>query len=103
MVFSSTAWAATNPVHWRGTIVEEQGACSFLIIEIDRKEEEAEYALLEWYGEAHPSKGDVVWGAFNYGPEVVHILGSGVRLDIWLEEYYLSYGDALEDFFERCS
>lgn len=99
---SSVAFADEPGERREGTIVEEAGDCQYLVLELQKNGEEKEYALLEWHGAESPRRGDILSGRFDYGPEEVLNVSADVILDIWVEEFYFSFGEAIEDFFERC-
>lgn len=61
------------------------------------------YYILEWYGGYDPSQGDTFAGDVNgYGFKNVIYLKNGQSGRVYVEDYLLSRGSALEKIAEKC-
>ena len=95
IIFASFVWEAFAA---KGEVVYKKSGCDYFIVETNMG-----YALLEWYGGNYPDKGDVIVGNFeSYGFKNVYNLTAGSELRVWVEDYWLSKEDALEQYFENC-
>jgi hypothetical protein len=90
--FAETAFAA------KGEVVYKKSGCDYFIVETYMG-----YALLEWFGGNDPDEGDVIVGKFeSYGFKDIYNLTADSELRVWVEDYWLSREDALEQYFEHC-
>jgi len=90
--FIGTAFAA------KGEVVYKKSGCDYFIVETN-----IGYAILEWYGGNDPDEGDIIVGNFeSYGFEDIYNLPADSDLRVWVEDYWLSWEDALELYFEHC-
>lgn len=61
------------------------------------------YYLLEWYGGYDPSDDDVIIGPISsYGFHDVYYPASDDEGNIYVEDYWLSKSQALEEYIEHC-
>jgi hypothetical protein len=90
--FAGTSFAA------KGEVVYKKSGCDYFIVETNMG-----YALLEWYGGNDPDEGDIVVGNFeSYGFKDIYNLTANSILRVWVEDYWLSKEEALEQYFEHC-
>lgn len=90
--FVETAFAA------KGEVVYKKSGCDYFIVETNMG-----YALLEWYGGSEPEEGDIIVGDFeSYGFKDIYNLTTDSELRVWVEDYWLSKEDVLEQYFEYC-
>lgn len=92
LILSSWSLAA------RGVVSVRLDDCDYFLIYVDESDD---YVLAEWHGGYDPEKGDILYGKFNeYG---FHNLYYGRRQTrVYVEEYWLDRGDALEQLYEQC-
>jgi len=82
----------------QGTVVVKNGGCDYFIVSTPKG-----YDLLEWYGGHDPDKDDVVVGDFErYGFHDIHDITADEGLRVWVEDYDLTSGDAMEKYGEEC-
>lgn len=87
-----TAFAA------KGEVVYKKSGCDYFIVETLMG-----YAVLEWYGGNDPDIGDRIVGDFeSYGFKDIYNVTADSELQVWVENYWLSWEDALELYFEKC-
>jgi hypothetical protein len=83
----------------KGTVVYTKSGCDYYIVDAP-----SGYAVLEWYGGAVPSRGDVIAGDFeSYGFKNVHNLTKDRDTRVWVEDYWLSKSDAIETLYDQCN
>ena len=81
-----------------GTVVYRQSGCDYFVVHTANG-----YDLLEWYGGWEPDKGDVLVGSFEeYGMHDIYDSTADDEVTVWVEEYWLSREDALEELVEKC-
>lgn len=82
----------------KGVVSVKLEDCSHFIVYINESDD---YSVMEWMGGYDPDKGDVLYGTFNsYGS---HNLYYGERkTQVYIEDYGLDRGDALEQLYEQC-
>ncbi len=82
----------------KGLVVYKSSSCDYFVVKTNMG-----YDLLEWYGGNDPDKGDVIVGDFEtYGFSDIYDLTADSELRVWVEDYWLSKFDALEQYFEEC-
>ena len=90
--FVNTAFAV------KGVVVYKKSGCDYFIVETNMG-----YALLEWYAGNDPDKGDIIIGNFeSYGFKDIYNLTADSELRVWVEDYWMSKEEALEQYFEYC-
>ncbi len=83
----------------KGEVVYKKSWCDYFIVETNMG-----YALLEWYEGNDPEEGDIIVGNFeSYGFKDIYNLTADSELKVWVEDYWLSKEDALEQYFEHCN
>ena len=61
------------------------------------------FYLLEWYGGYDPSEGDLIFGAIDsYGFHEAYYPSLDTEGNIYVEDYWLSKSQALEEYIEYC-
>lgn len=92
LLLSSSLFAA------KGVVSVKLDDCDYFIVYVNESDD---YAVMEWMGGYEPDKGDVLYGSFNsYGS---HNLYYGERkTQVYIEDYGLGRGDALEKLYEQC-
>jgi hypothetical protein len=90
---SASAYAATGEVYKRIS------GCDYFVVSSARG-----YALLEWYGGSDPDKGDTVSGVFEtYGMHTLRVNDDeDDTVKVWVEEYWLTRSDALDQLVDKC-
>jgi hypothetical protein len=92
LLFAAEANAA------KGTVTHKMSGCDYFIVETPKG-----YDLLEWYGGHDPDRGDVLVGEFeSYGIHDIYDDTIDEELTVWVEDYDLSKGNALENLVEQC-
>lgn len=87
-----TAFAA------KGEVVYKKSGCDYFIVETVMG-----YTVLEWHGGNEPDIGDIIVGDFeSYGFKDIYNLTADSELRVWVEDYWLSWEDAIELYFEQC-
>ena len=82
----------------QGVVVYRHSGCDYFVVQTKQG-----YDLLEWYGGWDPDKGDVLIGKFEeYGMHDIQDDTADEKLTVWVEEYWLSRTDALEQLLEQC-
>ncbi|MBW3470450.1 hypothetical protein [Arthrospiribacter ruber] len=82
----------------KGKVVFRISGCDYFIVETN-----IGYALLEWYGGNDPDKDDIIIGDFeSYGMKDIYNNTTDSELRVWVEDYWLSWEDALEKLYENC-
>ena len=82
-----------------GIVTKKITGCDYFIINAPTG-----YVVAEWYGGYEPFKGEKVIGAFqNYGMITLFYGVSNQDGPVWLEEWGLSYENALEIMSEKCN
>lgn len=90
---------ATSVLSQKGVVAYRVASCDFFVVYMEKTDD---YVLAEWYGGYDPEKGDVVYGSFgSYGLKEVNYLRSS-KGKLYIEEYGLDKGDALEKLYESC-
>jgi len=83
----------------RGVVALKVSGCDYYLIYSN-----SGYVLVEWYGGHDPWKGEAVVGAFNsYGMKTVFFGAGATEGRIYVEEYWLTSDDAVEQLSEKCS
>jgi len=83
----------------KGNIVYTKDDCDYFIVETPLG-----FTLLEWFGGTLPSKGDVIVGDFeSYGLKDIYNLTSDDEMSVYIEDYWLSKEDAIENYFDQCN
>lgn len=79
-------------------VAEDTPGCDYFIVETS-----GGYSLLEWYGGVISIwTGDKVSGDLHsYGFTDIQIEGRG-EMRVWIEDYWMSEGDAQEYFYGNC-
>ncbi len=92
LILSGSVFAA------RGVVSVRLDDCDYFLLYVSESDD---YTLAEWYGGYDPEKGDVLYGKFNeYG---FHNLYYGRRQTrVYVDDYGLDRGDALEQLYEQC-
>jgi hypothetical protein len=90
-----------SPLFFQAKVVEDGGPCNFFVFEIDRGKEK-EYAIVEWMGMDALEIGDRLLGRFEGGPEEIKNESRGTLMSVWVNDFYFSYGMALDAFFKAC-
>ena len=82
----------------RSIVVYRIGGCDYFVVET-----RVDYAVLEWYGDHDPDKGDVLVGNISeYGMRTILDETADESLTAWVDEYGLNKTDALEQLVEHC-
>jgi hypothetical protein len=82
----------------QGTVVYRQSGCDYFVVQTTKG-----YDVLEWFGGWDPDKGDVLVGNFEtYGMHDIRDSTIDESVTVWVEEYWLSRADALENLVEHC-
>jgi len=82
----------------KGVVSVKLDDCDYFIVYVNESDD---YTVMEWMSGYDPDKGDVLYGSFNsYGS---HNLYYGERkTQVYIEDYGLDRGDALEKLYEQC-
>jgi hypothetical protein len=82
----------------KGVVSNRISGCDYFIVSTAKG-----YDVLEWFGGYDPDKGDVLVGDYEtYGMQDIHDTTADESLTVWVEDYWLSKGDALEKLVEQC-
>lgn len=98
---SAASEVQENPLFFQATVVEDGGPCNYFLFEIERAEER-EYAVVEWMGMEALEVGDRLLGRFEGGPEDIRNESRGTLMNVWVYDFYFSYGMGLDAFFKAC-
>jgi hypothetical protein len=84
-----------------GEVYKRISGCDYFVVSTPRG-----YTLLEWYGGTDPDSGDRIRGNFEtYGMHSVMINDDDDVDDttqVWVEDYFLTRSDALEQLVDKC-
>ncbi|MBA2408432.1 MAG: hypothetical protein H0V62_01165 [Gammaproteobacteria bacterium] len=102
IIFALTLFAGncfvTPAVAAQGVVVYYESGCDYYIVETNHG-----YALLEWYGGNDPSEGDILVGDYeSYGMEDIWNLTADAETQVWVEDYWMSEDNVIEDYHEQC-
>jgi hypothetical protein len=81
-----------------GVITERSSGCPYFVV----KTGEA-YAVMQWNGESKPDRNDRLVG--NYAAGAMNLLNNATRggnVKVWIEDYPLSYDDAMKIYRDEC-
>jgi hypothetical protein len=82
----------------KGTVAHTVRGCDYYTVESS-----SGFAVLEWYGGAPQSRGDVIVGAFDsYGFTTVFNVTRDAESRVWVDDYMLSKQRALETLYDKC-
>lgn len=101
-VFAARAEPTESPLFFQATVVEDGGPCNYFLFEIERGKDEKEYAIVEWLGMEALEIGDRLLGRFEGGPEEIKNESRGTMMNMWVYDFYFSYGMAVDAFFKAC-
>ena len=92
LLLSSSVFAA------KGIVAVRLDGCDTFLVYVQATDD---YTVMEWMGGYDPDKGDVLYGTMNsYGS---HNMYYGDRkTSVYVEDYGLDRGDALEKLYEQC-
>ncbi|MBZ0103270.1 MAG: hypothetical protein K8I65_13990 [Thermoanaerobaculia bacterium] len=94
----SLAALASPAAAEKGPVSHRISGCDWFLIDLP-----SGYALVEWYGGNDPDKGDEIVGDFDeYGFRNVYNITADQELRVWVDDFWLSKGSALEDLYEKC-
>lgn len=102
VLMSRTPGVATNPRATSPaaaiTVVLTESGCDYFVADGP-----GGYYLLEWYGGHSPSKGDTIAGRISgYGFKDVFYTSANRQGRVWVDDYLLSRGRAIEKFVDKC-
>lgn len=81
-----------------GIVTHTIDGCDYFVVEAD-----AGFSLLEMYGGPDPERGDEIVGDIeSYGVHKIYNKTNDTELSVWVEEFWLSEDDALEELVEEC-
>lgn len=87
---ASEAYAA------KGVVAYKKSGSDYFIVATNNG-----YAILEWYGGYDPDVGDVIAGDFeSYGFKDIFNITQRSKFRVWVENFWLSEEDAIEEYFE---
>ena len=82
----------------QGIVVYRQSGCDYFVVQTAKG-----YDILEWFGGWDPDKGDLLIGNFGtYGMHDIRDSTVDEAVTVWVEEFWLSKADALENLVEQC-
>jgi hypothetical protein len=83
----------------RGVVALRVSGCDYYVISTSNG-----FTVAEWYGGHDPWKGEAVVGSLNsYGFKTVFFGASASEGRIYIEEYWSSADDAMEQISEKCN
>ncbi len=83
----------------RGIVVRRISGCDYYLVQNGKDD----YAVLEWYGDHDPDKGDVLVGNMkSYGMKTLLDETADESTRAYIEDYSLSKSDALEKLLDKC-
>ncbi len=89
----------TNVDSKRGVVSHRVNGCDHFLVYVPSS---ASYSLMEWYGGYDPDVDDVVYGDFSgYGFRDI-FYSRNRKTRVYLEDWLLSRGTALEKLIEEC-
>jgi hypothetical protein len=82
-----------------GEVCKRISGCDYFVVSTPRG-----YALLEWYGGTDPDTGDRIRGFETYGMHSIMINDDDEddMTQVWVEDYFLTRSDALEQLVDKC-
>lgn len=87
-----------NALGAEGIITELTPDCSYFVV----KTNEA-YALMEWNGDGKPERNDRLLGNFSTGSmNVIENVTRGGKVKVWIENYPISYDEAIKFYKSEC-
>ena len=90
--------ASTTMFAAKGTVVTTIRGCDYYVVSSPLG-----YAILEWYGGVVPTKGDTIVGDFeSYGLKDVYDVTKDAETTVWVEDFFLSSGRAVEKILDKC-
>ena len=82
----------------KGVVVYNKSDCDYYIVETNMG-----YVLLEWYGGNDPGEGAALVGDYeSYGMKTVYNLFAEAEARVWVEEYWMSKDDVIEEYYNQC-
>ncbi|MEZ5848983.1 MAG: hypothetical protein R3C70_19715 [Geminicoccaceae bacterium] len=88
-----------NALSAKGTVVYYKSGCDYYIVETNMG-----FVLLEWYGGNDPSEGDILVGDYeSYGMKDIYNLSADAETRVWVENFWLSRNQVIEDYFDQCN
>jgi hypothetical protein len=82
----------------KGEVVKRVSGCDYYMVNAP-----SGYAILEWYGDYDPGKGDVIKGNFKvYGMHTFFVGANEEETRAYVEEWGLDRDEALEKLSDEC-
>lgn len=93
------AFLAATPVFAaKGVVAYIKSGCGYYIVETPMG-----FALLQWFGGAVPSRGDVLTGDYeSYGMKDIYNITQDAETKVWVANFWTSKDRVFERYFEKC-
>ena len=82
----------------QGNVSHRVRGCDWFLVDLP-----SGFVLLEWYSGNDPDKGDEVVGKMEaYGMKTIFNITAEEESRVWIDDFMLSRGRALEKLYEKC-
>jgi hypothetical protein len=78
----------------------DTNGCDYYIVKTPAND----YSLLEWYGEAIPSKGDIIYGnTQTYGFKNFYDSNQSINTYAWIEDNSMTASQVVNEYLQKCN